>query len=121
MDPPIGRHKTDRKKMCVTEQNSRRAVTHVEVLAEYPGYSHIRCRLETGRTHQIRVHMAYLGHPIVGDAVYAPGRPDCGVKGQCLHAKKIGFVHPRTGEYMEFDSALPDYFAALLQKISPKD
>ena len=121
VDAPIGRHKTDRKKMCVTEQNSRRAVTHVEVLAEYPGYSHIRCRLETGRTHQIRVHMAYLGHPIVGDAVYAPGRPDCGVKGQCLHAKKIGFVHPRTGEYMEFDSALPDYFAALLQKISPKD
>lgn len=121
VDAPIGRHKTDRKKMCVTEQNSRHAVTHVEVLAEYPGYSHIRCRLETGRTHQIRVHMAYLGHPIVGDAVYAPGRPDCGVKGQCLHAKKIGFVHPRTGEYMEFDSALPDYFAALLQKISPKD
>lgn len=121
VDAPIGRHKTDRKKMCVTEQNSRHAVTHVEVLAEYPGYSHIRCRLETGRTHQIRVHMAYLGHPIVGDAVYAPGRPDCGVKGQCLHAKKIGFVHPRTGEYMEFDSALPDFFAALLQKISPKD
>ena len=121
VDATIGRHKTDRKKMCVTEQNSRHAVTHVEVLAEYPGYSHIRCRLETGRTHQIRVHMAYLGHPIVGDAVYAPGRPDCGVKGQCLHAKKIGFVHPRTGEYMEFDSALPDYFAALLQKISPKD
>ena len=121
VDAPIGRHKTDRKKMCVTEQNSRHAVTHVEVLAEYPGYSHIRCRLETGRTHQIRVHMAYLGHPIVGDAVYAPGRPDCGVKGQCLHAKKIGFVHPRTGEYMEFDSALPDYFATVLQKISPKD
>ena len=121
VDAPIGRHKTDRKKMCVTEQNGRHAVTHVEVLAEYPGYSHIRCRLETGRTHQIRVHMAYLGHPIVGDAVYAPGRPDCGVKGQCLHAKKIGFVHPRTGEYMEFDSALPDYFATVLQKISPKD
>ena len=121
VDAPIGRHPTDRKKMCVTQRNSKPAVTHVEVLAEYPGYSHIRCRLETGRTHQIRVHMAYLGHPIVGDAVYAQGRPDCGVKGQCLHAKKIGFVHPRTGEYMVFDSALPDYFAALLQKISPKD
>ena len=118
VDAPIGRHKTDRKKMCVTEENSRHAVTHVEVLAEYPGFSHIRCRLETGRTHQIRVHMAYMGHPVVGDPVYAPGRPDYGVKGQCLHAKKIGFIHPRTGEYMEFDSALPQYFTALLMKIS---
>ena len=118
VDAPIGRHKTDRKKMCVTEENSRHAVTHVQVLAEYPGFSHIRCRLETGRTHQIRVHMAYMGHPVVGDPVYAPGRPDCGVQGQCLHAKKIGFIHPRTGEYMEFDSALPQYFTALLMKIS---
>ena len=118
VDAPIGRHKTDRKKMCVTEENSRHAVTHVQVLSEYPGFSHIRCRLETGRTHQIRVHMAYMGHPVVGDPVYAPGRPDCGVQGQCLHAKKIGFIHPRTGEYMEFDSALPQYFTALLMKIS---
>ena len=118
VDAPIGRHKTDRIKMCVTEENSRHAVTHVQVLAEYPGFSHIRCRLETGRTHQIRVHMAYMGHPVVGDPVYAPGRPDCGVQGQCLHAKKIGFIHPRTGEYMEFDSALPQYFTALLMKIS---
>ena len=118
VDAPIGRHKTDRKKMCVTEENSRHAVTHVQVLAEYPGFSHIRCRLETGRTHQIRVHMAYMGHPVVGDPVYAPGRPDCGVQGQCLHAKTLGFIHPRTGEYMEFDSALPQYFTALLMKIS---
>ena len=103
---------------ALTEENSRHAVTHVQVLAEYPGFSHIRCRLETGRTHQIRVHMAYMGHPVVGDPVYAPGRPDCGVQGQCLHAKKIGFIHPRTGEYMEFDSALPQYFTALLMKIS---
>ena len=93
-------------------------VTHIEVLAEYPGFSHIRCRLETGRTHQIRVHMAYMGHPVVGDPVYAPGRPDCGVRGQCLHARKIGFIHPKTGEYMEFESALPEYFTALLMRIS---
>lgn len=118
VDAPIGRHRLDRKKMCVTEENSRHAVTHAEVLMEYPGFSHIRCWLETGRTHQIRVHMAYMGHPVVGDPVYAAGRPDCGLQGQCLHAKKIGFIHPRTGEYMEFDSALPEYFTVLLKKIS---
>ena len=118
VDAPIGRHKTDRKRMCVTEENSRHAVTHIEVLAEYPGFSHIRCRLETGRTHQIRVHTAYMGHPVVGDPVYAPGRPDCGVQGQCLHARKIGFIHPKTGDYMEFESALPEYFTALLMRIS---
>lgn len=121
VDAPIGRHHTDRKKMCVTEHNSRHAVTHAYVIEEYPGFSHICCRLETGRTHQIRVHMAYIGHPVVGDPLYSPHKKDYGTQGQCLHAKKIGFVHPRTEEYMEFDSELPDYFAALLLNITPKD
>ena len=121
IDAPIGRHKTDRKKMCVTEQNSRSAVTHVTVLAEYPGFSYIRCRLETGRTHQIRVHLSYIGHPIVGDKVYGSDKKDYGTEGQCLHARKIGFIHPRTGEYLEFCSPLPDYFTALLQKLTPKE
>lgn len=120
VDAPIGRHKTDRKKMCVTEQNSRNAVTHITVLEEYPGFTHIRCRLETGRTHQIRVHMAYIGHPVVGDPVYSTNKTDYGTMGQCLHAGKIGFIHPRSGEYMEFTSPLPDYFTALLQKITPE-
>lgn len=120
IDAPIGRHKTDRKKMCVTEQNSRNAITHVTVIAEYPGFSHIRCRLETGRTHQIRVHLAYLGHPVVGDPVYCSNKTDYGTKGQCLHARKIGFIHPRTGQYLEYTSPLPDYFTALLLKIMPK-
>ena len=121
VDKPIGRDPGNRLRNAVVYTNSKNAVTHYRVLERFGGFTLVEAVLETGRTHQIRVHMAYLGHPIVGDAVYAPGRPDCGVKGQCLHAKKIGFVHPRTGEYMEFDSALPDYFAALLQKISPKD
>lgn len=121
IDAPIGRHRTDRKKMCVTEQNSRNAVTHVTVIAEYPGFSHIRCRLETGRTHQIRVHLSYIGHPVVGDPVYGHDKTDYGTHGQCLHARKIGFIHPRTGEYLEFISPLPDYFTALLLKIMPKD
>lgn len=116
VDAPIGRHPVDRKKMCVTDKNSRNAVTHYEVIAEYPMYSHIRLRLETGRTHQIRVHMAYIGHPVLGDDVY--GKAFKGIDGQCLHAKKIGFVHPQTGEYMEFDSDLPDYFADILKKIN---
>lgn len=113
---PIGRHKTDRKKMCVTPDNSREAVTHYFVLQRFAGYTHLRVRLETGRTHQIRVHMAYIGHPVAGDPVYGNGRPAC-LEGQCLHAKKVGFVHPRTGEYMEFDSELPDYFRKFLKSI----
>jgi len=115
VDAPIGRHKTDRKKMCVTAENSRNAVTHYEVLKQYGGFAHLRLRLETGRTHQIRVHMAYIGHPVLGDDVY--GKPYKGLEGQCLHARKIGFIHPSTGEYMEFQSELPDYFRAVLNKL----
>lgn len=116
VNAPIGRHKTDRKKMCVTTENSREAVTHYLVLERFPGYTHLRVRLETGRTHQIRVHMAYIGHPVAGDPVYGNGKP-AWLEGQCLHAKKIGFVHPRTGEYMEFDSELPEYFQKFLKSI----
>ena len=112
---PIGRDPRDRQKMCVIATNSKDAVTHYEVLAQYEKYAHIRCRLETGRTHQIRVHMKHIGHPVYGDAVY--GKPEKGIEGQCLHAKKIGFVHPVTLEYLEFDAPLPDYFTAILQKI----
>lgn len=115
VDAPIGRHKTDRKKMCVTAENSRNAVTHYSVLKQYGGYAHIRLRLETGRTHQIRVHLAYIGHPVLGDDVY--GKPYKGIEGQCLHARKIGFIHPTTGEYMEFTSELPDYFVSVLNKL----
>ncbi len=115
VDAPIGRHRTDRKKMCVTPENSRNAVTHYEVLRQYGGFAHLRLRLETGRTHQIRVHMAYIGHPVLGDDVY--GKPYKGLEGQCLHARKIGFIHPTTGEYMEFESELPDYFKAVLSKL----
>lgn len=116
VDAPIGRHKTERKKMCVTRENSREAVTHYYVLRNYANYTHLRLRLETGRTHQIRVHMAYIGHPAAGDAVYGNGKPKW-LEGQCLHAKKIGFIHPRTGEYMEFDSELPEYFKRFLKSI----
>ena len=115
VDAPIGRHKTDRKKMCVTQENSRNAVTHYTVLHQYGGYAHVRLRLETGRTHQIRVHLSYIGHPVLGDDVY--GKPYKGIEGQCLHARKIGFIHPSTGEYMEFTSDLPDYFQAVLRKL----
>lgn len=115
VDAPIGRHKTERKKMCVTTENSRNAVTHYSVIKQYGGYAHIRCRLETGRTHQIRVHMAYLGHSVLGDDVY--GKSYKGIEGQCLHARKIGFIHPSTGEYMEFTSELPEYFVSIINKL----
>lgn len=115
INAPIGRHNIDRKKMCVTDKNSKNAVTHFFVLENYEKYSHIRVKLETGRTHQIRVHMAYIGHPVLGDEVY--GKSFKGLQGQCLHAKKIGFIHPRTQEYMEFDSELPDYFTEIINKI----
>ena len=116
VNAPIGRHKTDRKKMCVTDLNSREAVTHYKVIENLGNYTHLKCILETGRTHQIRVHMSYMGHPIAGDEVYGNGKPKW-LCGQCLHAKKIGFVHPSTGEYMEFDSELPHYFNKFLISI----
>ncbi len=117
VDAPIGRHHIDRKKMTVTEKNSKNAVTHYEVLARYKGYTHIKCILETGRTHQIRVHMAYIGHPVSGDDVYGIKNEKVNFTGQCLHARKIGFIHPTSGEYMEFTSELPDYFKLFLKKL----
>lgn len=117
VNAPIGRHPVDRKKMAVTEKNSREAVTHWEVIARYGQYTHLRCRLETGRTHQIRVHMAYRGHPILGDMVYGHKKPELGQSSQCLHAKELRFVHPRTGEPVTVSCGLPDYFTALLEKL----
>ena len=115
IDAHIGRHPVDRKKMCVTQKNSKRAVTHYETILAYQKATHLRLRLETGRTHQIRVHLAYLGHPVLGDDVY--GKPYPGLEGQCLHAAKIGFVHPTTGQYLEFESPLPDYFRRVLRQL----
>lgn len=114
INAPIGRSKTDRKKMCVTYVNSREAVTHYEVIEEYNGYSLVKFSLETGRTHQIRVHSKYIGHPVLGDDVYS--KPFKGLEGQCLHAKLLGFIHPN-GSYMEFDSELPEYFIKILKRI----
>jgi 23S rRNA pseudouridine1911/1915/1917 synthase len=115
VNEPIGRSKFDRKKMCVTYQNCKEAVTHYEVLEELGQYSLVKFRLETGRTHQIRVHSAFIGHPVLGDDVY--GKAYKGLDGQCLHAKKLGFIHPESGEYMEFDSELPEYFVKVLEKL----
>ncbi len=113
VDAPIGRHGVNRKKMAVTDKNSKDAVTHFEVLEEYPKYSLIKCKLETGRTHQIRVHMAFIGHPLLGDSVYGD-KNKMGIEGQMLHAGKLGFVHPRTGEYVEFESQLPEDYKKVL-------
>lgn len=118
VDAPIGRNANDRKKMCVTTKNSKNAITHYSVIRRYKGYTHIKCILETGRTHQIRVHMAYLGHPVSGDAVYGVKNEKVPFTGQCLHARKIGFVHPKTEEYLEFTSQLPDYFNDFLTKLN---
>ena len=118
IDRPIGRDPKDRKKFCVTETNSKRAVTTYKVIARFEKYTLISLKLMTGRTHQIRVHMAYIGHPVAGDPVYGRGKDDHGLTGQCLHARTLGFIHPSTGEYMEFDSELPDYFLEFLSKIS---
>ena len=117
IDAPIGRHPADRKKMAVTDKNSRNAVTHWEVIARYNGYTHVRCILQTGRTHQIRVHMAHIGHPLVGDMVYGAGRPEKGLEGQCLHARELKFVHPRTGEAVKVVSELPEYFLGVLSRL----
>ena len=117
VDAPIGRHPTDRKKMAVTDKNSRPAITHYEVLRRYPGYTYLRCQLETGRTHQIRVHMAYIGHPLYGDTVYGAKRPAADMTGQCLHAVALDLTHPRTGERMHFTCPLPEEFTRLLQKL----
>ena len=119
VDAPVGRHPTDRKKMAVTDKNSRAAVTHWEVIARYRGYTHIRCRLETGRTHQIRVHMAHIGHPLLGDLVYGHKRPEKGLSGQCLHARALRFIHPRTGALVTFTCPLPDYFQDVLARLGP--
>lgn len=120
VDRPIGRHPVDRKRMAVTDRNSKPAVTHWQLLASYHGYSHILCRLETGRTHQIRVHMASIGHPLLGDFTYGAPSPDKGLEGQCLHARRLRFVHPRSGEEMELETPLPDYFTAVLTRLGPQ-
>ena len=117
---PIGRHPTDRKRMAVTEKNSRTAVTHWEVLAYYLGYTYVRCRLETGRTHQIRVHMASIGHPLLGDGLYGAPSPEKGLVGQCLHARELKFVHPRTGENIHLTTDLPDWFQTVLSRLGPE-
>ena len=116
IDAPIARHRTDRKKMAVDWQTGRRAVTHYTVLERFQGCTHIACRLETGRTHQIRVHMAHIGHPLLGDTVYGSKTPYPGLAGQCLHARTLTFTHPRTGERTTVECPLPDWFQALLTK-----
>lgn len=117
VDAPIGRHPTDRKRMAVTEKNSRNAVTHYHVIQRYPGFTHVQLKLGTGRTHQIRVHMAYIGHPVAGDAVYGPKKVITALHGQCLHARVIGFDHPRDGRYIEITSELPSYFTNYLDQL----
>ena len=117
VDAPIGRHPSDRKKMCVTQRNSKNAVTHWEVVRRYRGYTHIRCRLETGRTHQIRVHMAHIGHPILGDTVYGHKKPELGQSSQCLHAGALCFRHPRDGRPVMVFAPLPEYFLQVLEKL----
>ncbi len=117
VDAPIGRHPTDRKRMCVTDRNSKNAVTHWEVIRSYRGYTHIRCRLETGRTHQIRVHMAHIGHPILGDTVYGHKKPELGQDSQCLHAGLLCFRHPRDGRPVIVSAPLPEYFTQVLEKL----
>ena len=117
VDAPVFRHPTDRKKMAVNKLQGRRAVTHYTVLEHLNGYTHIQCRLETGRTHQIRVHMAWIGHPLLGDVVYGAKKPWPGLAGQCLHARRLSFVHPRTGERVTLECPLPDWFEAVLTKL----
>jgi len=117
VDAPIGRHPVDRKRMSIDPKNGRRAVTHWTVLERFSGYTHIQCQLETGRTHQIRVHMASTGHPLLGDVVYGNKKPYPGLAGQCLHARKLRFIHPTTGQPVEVECPLPDWFEAILKKL----
>ena len=117
VDAPIGRPPSDRKKMCVTQRNSKNAVTHWEVVRRYRGYTHVRCNLETGRTHQIRVHMAHIGHPILGDTVYGLKKPELGQDSQCLHAGILCFRHPRDGRPVIVHAPLPEYFQQVLEKL----
>ena len=120
VNAPIGRHPVDRKKMSTKAPNGRHAVTHYKVLERFGDYTYIECELETGRTHQIRVHMSSIGHPILGDTVYGPAKCPYKLQGQTLHAKILGITHPTTGEYMEFDAPLPEYFSDLLQRLRRK-
>ena len=117
VDAPIGRHPSDRKKMCVIQRNSKNAVTHWEVVKRYRGYTHVRCKLETGRTHQIRVHMAHIGHPILGDTVYGRKKPELGQDSQCLHAGQLCFRHPRDGHPVLVFADLPEYFREVIAKL----
>lgn len=117
VDAPIGRHPSDRKKMSVNQKNGRRAVTHYHVLERFKQYTYIECQLETGRTHQIRVHMASIHHPLLGDTVYGPDKSPYKLQGQTLHAQVLGIIHPRSGLYMEFEAPLPLYFEELLEKL----
>lgn len=117
IDAPIGRSVKDRKKMCVTDKNSKNATTEYEVVKRYEKFTHVRLTLKTGRTHQIRVHMAYIGHPVAGDPVYGPKKVIKQLDGQCLHAKNIGFIHPKTKQYMQFDSNLPNYFLSFINTL----
>ena len=117
VNAPIGRHPADRKKMAVDRKSGREAVTHWSVLARYPGYTHLECRLETGRTHQIRVHLASIGHPLLGDTVYGAKKPVPGLAGQCLHARRLRFVHPSTGLPVELECPLPGWFQAVLDRL----
>ena len=117
VDRPVGRHPVDRKRMAVDVRNGKAAVTHWQVLARFRGYTRLRCRLETGRTHQIRVHMASIGHPLLGDGLYGAKCPDKGLEGQCLHARCLQLTHPRTGALMRFEAPLPDYFVQVLEKL----
>lgn len=121
IEAPIGRNTKDRKKMCVTEKNSKPALTHYRVVEEYKNFSHVKLNLETGRTHQIRVHMAHIGHPVAGDAVYGPKKVIEYLKGQCLHAGKLEFIHPQTGGKMTVTAELPQYFEDFLRRISVND
>jgi 23S rRNA pseudouridine1911/1915/1917 synthase len=118
VDAPIGRHRIDRKKMVVDYKNGRNAVTHYRVIENYGKYAHIECQLETGRTHQIRVHMASIGHPLLGDDVYGSGKSQFNTTGQTLHARILGFIHPSTRKYMEFEAPLPEYFRNILKYLS---